>query len=126
MFSMPSSFALQPGGHVDAVTLFKGHDSTLGVRLRTELAAEDLGLPLADQRVDALHLDVEQLLNRILDLRLGRLRSNLEHNLVVLGSRGGLFGDHRSDDHVVVARVLSAHLKRASNASIAAFVSTSF
>src|SRR3569623_1314855 len=123
---MPSSYSLQSGGHVDAVTFFEGHDSALGIRLRTELAAEDFRLALANQRVDALHLDVEQLLNRLFDLRLGRLRSNLEHILVVLGSCRRLFRNHGRDDDVVMTRVLGAHLKRASNASTAAFVSTSF
>src|SRR3569623_966811 len=123
---MPSSYTLQSGGHVDAVPLFEGHDSALGIRLRTELAAEDFRLALADQRVDALYLDVKQLLNRFLDLRLGRLSGHLEHLLVVLRCRRRLFRDHVRDDDGVVARVLSAHLKRASNASTAAFVSTSF
>src|SRR3569623_3207411 len=123
---MSSSLSLQSGGHVDAVTLFEGHDSAFGIRLRTELATEDFRLALANQRVDALYLDVEQLLNRLFDLRLGRLRGDLDHNIVVLGRRRRLFRNHGRDDDVVVARVLSAHLKRASNASTAAFVSTSF
>ena len=38
-------------------------------------AAERLDLALADQRVDALDLDVEQLLDRFLDLRLGGVRA---------------------------------------------------
>src|SRR3954463_13204449 len=118
--------ALETGGDVDAVALFEGHHSTLRIGLRTELAAEDLGLALAHQRVHALHLDVEQLLDGFLDLRLGRLAGHLEHDLVVLGGNGRLFGHHGGNDNVVMARVDGGHLKRASNASSAALVRTSF
>ena len=52
------------------------------------------------------------------------LRAHLEHDLVVLGRHRRLFGDHRSEDDVVVARIAGAHLKRASSASSAALVST--
>ncbi|MGY4504136.1 hypothetical protein ACVWYH_008093 [Bradyrhizobium sp. GM24.11] len=106
---------------------FEGHDRALGVRLRAEIAAEDLGLALADQRVDALDLDVKQLLDRFLDLRLGRFRGHLEQDLVVLGRQRRLFGDDRGDDHVVMASLdILRHLKRASSASMAALVRTSF
>src|SRR3954465_14900905 len=91
---------LQTGGDVDPVALFEGHDRALGVRLRAEVATERLGLALADQRVDALDLDVEQLLDRFLDLRLGRFRGHLEQDLVVLGRQRRLFGDDRGDDYV--------------------------
>src|SRR5205823_5822468 len=114
------------GGDVDAVALFEGHDRPLHIRLRTEIAAEHLGLALAHQRVHALHLDVEQFFDGFLDLRLGRLVRDLEQNLVVLGSKRCLFGHDRSDDDVVMARIDILHLKRASSASIAALVSTSF
>src|ERR1700755_871858 len=118
--------AVEAGGHVDAVALFESHDRPLGVRLRTEIAAEHLGLALAHQRVDALDLDVEQLLDRFLDLRLGGLARHLEQHLVVLGGERRLLGHDRRDDDVVMARIDVLHLKRASNASSAAFVSTSF
>src|ERR1700742_2903963 len=125
VFSAIACVASESGGHVDAVTLFKGHDRSFGVRLRTEVAAEHLGLALAHQRVDALHLDVEQLLDRFLDLRLGGLARDAEHHLVELGRVGRLFGDDRRLDQVIVARIGGAHLKRASSASTAALVSTS-
>src|SRR5215213_6476988 len=48
---------------------------------------------------------------RFLDLRLGRLGGDPEHNLVVLGRNSRLFGHHRSDDHVVMARIDILHLK---------------
>src|SRR5215831_11851356 len=117
---------LESGGHVDAVALFEGHDRALGVRLRAVIAAEHLVLALAHQRVDALDLDVEQLLHRFLDLRLGGLGLHLEQHLVVLGGERRLFGHDGSDDDVVMAGIDRLHLKRASSASIAALVSTSF
>ena len=44
-------------------------------------AAEQLHFALGDERVDALHLDVEQLLDRRLDLRLRRIRRTLKTTL---------------------------------------------
>src|ERR1700753_2144730 len=126
VFSAIACVASESGGHVDAVTLFEGHDRPLHVRLRTEIAAEHLGLALAHQRVDALHLDVEQLLDRFLDLRLRGLVRHPEHHAVVLGGEGSLFSHDRGDDDIVMTRIDVLHLKRASNASIAALVSTSF
>ena len=83
------------------------------------LAAETLGLALADQRVDALHLDVEQLLDGRLDLRLGRVARDLEHDLVVLGGNVAFSVIDRGDDDVVMAArsIMLLHLKRASSAS---------
>src|SRR5690348_95359 len=111
--------------HVNAMALFEGDDRLLDVRLLAKPAAERLALALADQRVDALHLDVEQLLDRFLDLRLGRVARDTEQNLVALGCVGRLLGDDRRENDVVVARIGGAHLNRASSASTAAFVSTS-
>jgi hypothetical protein len=108
------------------VTFFEGHHSALGVLQLARPALENADLALADQRIDVLHFDVEQLLDRFLDLRLGRLAGDLEHNLVVLGRYRRLFGHDRGDDHVVMARIDILHLKRASNASTADLVSTSF
>ncbi len=82
-------------------------------------------LPLRTRVLTALDLDVEQLLHRFLDLRLGRMRRDAEHHLAVLGRHGRLFGDHRREDDVVVARILGGHFSRASSASSAARVSTS-
>src|ERR1700745_3586628 len=98
VFSAIACVASESGGHVDAVALFEGHDRPLGVRLRTEIAAEHLGLALAHQRFDALDLDVEQLLDRFLDLRLGGLARHLEQHLVVLGGERRLLGHDRRDD----------------------------
>ena len=53
------------------------------------------------------------------------LRAHLEDELVAFGRHRRLLGDHRRDDRVVVASV-PVHLNRASSASTAALVSTSF
>src|ERR1700744_2794931 len=126
VFSAIACVASESGGHVDAVALFEGHDRAFHIRLRTEIAAEHLGLALAHQRVDALDLDVEQLLDGFLDLRLGRLARDLEQNLVVLGGERRLFSHNRGNDDVVIARIDILPFKRASNASPPALVSTSF
>src|SRR5712671_6097099 len=118
-------FPLQTRRHVDAVALFEGHDRTLDVRLLAHRPLKGLDLAFADVGVDALDLDVEELLHRFLDLRLGRIPGDLEQHLVMLRGDSRLLGDDRSDDDVVVARIGGGHLKRASNASSADLVSTS-
>src|SRR5712692_6211380 len=62
---------LQTRGHVDPVALFEGHDRALDFGLLAHRSLEGLDLTLADMGVDALDLDVEELLDRFLDLRLG-------------------------------------------------------
>src|ERR1051326_1940244 len=116
--------SLQPGGHVDALTLFEGHDGALAIGLLPEAALEHFPLAAAAQRVDAFDLDVEQLLHRLLDLRLGGVHGNAEDHLAVLGRRRRLLGDDRRENDVVMARIAGGHLKRASRASTAARVST--
>src|SRR5262249_25893727 len=111
--------------HVDLMAFFEGDDRALDQRLLTHGPLESLNLAFAQMRIDALYFDVEQLLDRLLDLRLGRIPGNLEHHLVPLRSERSLLGNHRRDDHVIVARIGGAHLNRASNASSADFVSTS-
>src|SRR5690242_9990939 len=82
--------SLQTRGHVDGVALFEGHDRALDRRLGADPALEGLHLAAAGVGVDGLYLDVEQLLHRFLDLRLGRVARDLEHHLAVLGRRGRL------------------------------------
>src|SRR5690606_32597027 len=84
--------------------------------------AEALGLTLAHERVDRLHLHREEAFDGFLDLRLGRIDRNVENDLAVLGSEGRLLGDYRRADDVVVG--VLAHAKRASSASTAALVRT--
>src|SRR5947208_13486103 len=107
------------------MALFEGHDRALDLRLLAHSPFESLDLAFAQMRIDALDFDVEQLLDRLLDLRLGRIPGDLEHHLVALRSERRFLGNHRRDDHVVVAGIGGAHLNRASNASSADLVSTS-
>src|SRR5262249_17918250 len=116
--------SLKTRRHVDLVALFEGHDRALDLRLLADRSLEGFDLALAEMGVDALDLDVEQLLDRLLDLRLGRMLGDLEHHLVALRGERRLLGDDRRNDHVVKARIGGAHLKRASNASSADLVST--
>src|ERR1700678_4006077 len=115
----------QTGGHVDAMAVRKRDDRLLHVLLASANASKRLVLAFAQERIDRRDLNVEQFLDRRFDLRLGRVARDLEHELVVLGGDRRLLGDYRSDDRVVVAHVLD-HLNRASSASTAALVRTSF
>src|SRR5688572_11567944 len=65
-----SAMGLQSRRYVDAVPVFEGHDGLLDVAEQRPLAAERLQLALAHERVDRLHLDVEEALDGLLDLRL--------------------------------------------------------
>src|SRR5579871_6181436 len=71
-------------GHVDTVTVGQRDDRLLEVLLAAANPAEGLRLALADQRVDRRNLDLEQLLDSSLDLRLGRVGGDLEDELIVL------------------------------------------
>src|SRR5688572_20313169 len=113
----------QSRGHVDAVTLFQGHDGALGVALARNDAPERLHLALAHLGVHGLHLHAEQLLDGGLDLRLGGVARHLEDHLVELRDQRRLLGDRGCTDQVVRVFLL-AHLNRASRASMAALVST--
>src|ERR1700722_13598014 len=115
----------EPGGHVDAMAVGERDDRLLHVLLHAANAAKHFVFAFAQQRVDRRHLDVKQFLHSRLDLRLGGVAAHLENHLIVLGGDGRFFRDDRRDDHVVMARIL-VHLNRASSASIAALVSTSF
>src|SRR5262249_11144862 len=115
---------LQSRGHVDSMTFFKGHDRAFHIGLLTDLVTENFPLSRPRERVDAFYLNVEQLLDCFLDLRLGGSLGHLEHDLVVLGRHCCLLGDDRRNDDVVVAGIAGAHLNRASSASSAALVST--
>src|ERR1051326_4494094 len=59
------------GGDVDRLAVGDGDDRLLDVRARVRAALPALGLALGVQRVDAGDADVEQGLDRRLDLRLG-------------------------------------------------------
>ena len=72
-FERHDSRSSQTGGHVDAIAVGKRDDRFLHVLLASANAAKRLVLALAQERVDRRHLDVEQFLDRRLDLRLGRV-----------------------------------------------------
>src|SRR5262249_59304678 len=57
--------------HVDAVTLFEGHDRALEILLPPDAVAIGLQLAAAVERVDGLYRDPEQLPHRPPDLRPG-------------------------------------------------------
>src|SRR3546814_16821154 len=63
-----SAIALDPRGHVDAVTFVESHESLLHVGALADLAAEALRLALVAQRVDGLHLPLEDLLHCRLEI----------------------------------------------------------
>src|SRR3546814_20243413 len=90
--------SLDPRGHVDAVTFVESHESLLHVGALADLAAEALRLALVAQRVDGLHLHLEDLLHCRLDLRLAGIQRHHEGDLVVLGAERRLLGHHRSAD----------------------------
>src|SRR5690606_14601689 len=75
---------------IDFLTLGQRDVSLLPIRTATTDAAKALRLALDVHHANALDLDVEQLLNRCLDLVLGRISRDLEHHLI-----GGV-GDHRT------------------------------
>src|SRR4029078_2884456 len=108
--------------HVDRLALDEGDNGALVVALLAENAPEALRLALADERVDRLDLDLEQGLDRRLDLALGGAHGDVEDHLVLLGRGGRALGDHRAADDVVVAE--RNHLNRSVSASTAALVST--
>src|SRR6516164_3517538 len=117
--------ASQSRRHIDAVALFEGYDRTLDFRLLADRSPDRLDLAFANMGVDALHLDIEELLHRFLDLRLGGVPGDLEHHLVLFRSHGRLLGDHRRENKVIVTRIGCGHFSRASNASSAFLVNTS-
>src|SRR5690606_31342134 len=102
-------YSSEPGRDVDRVPFLERHDGLLDLALTGDDALEGLELALADDRVDRLHLDVEKLLHRRLDLRLGRGARDLADYLVCLGGERRLLGDDRRPNDVVGLEL--AHLK---------------
>src|SRR3712207_5616640 len=94
----------------DAISGLARHDRVLDVALPSDGAAEPLHLALAHQRVDGLHLDLEQGLDGRLDLGLGRVAGDTEDDLIVLRCQSRLLGDHGRADDVVMPRVAHASL----------------
>src|ERR1700722_11305440 len=124
-FERHDSRSSKTGGHVDAIAVRKRDDRFLHVLLASAYPAKRLVLALAQQRVDRGDLDVEQLFDRRLDLRLGRVARDLKDELVVFRGDRRFLRNYLSNESVVAAEVLD-HLNRASSASTAALVKTSF
>src|SRR3954468_5813783 len=124
---------LQARGHVDLVTLDQRDDRLLPVAAHTRPALEELLLALHVDRVHRLDLDLEQAFDRLLDLGLAGVGSDLERHLAVLGTVRGLFRDQRGADDFVHARTAHgeldrrsrAHCRRSSRCFTASLVSTS-
>src|SRR5687767_14074822 len=100
-----SAISLDPARDVDRIALGEGNDRLLRIRPLVGLALPALGLALGDDGVDAQHLDVEQRLDRRLDLGLRRGSGDLEHDRVVLRQQSRLLGDVRAQHDIVVAVV---------------------
>src|SRR4051794_35080714 len=101
---------------LDAVTVSQLHQGTLGRLTLTEARLGALALALAVDGVNRQHADIEDLLNRDLDLGLVGVRVNQERVPVLVENAVALLGDHGRDDDV--ARVGdSAHLSPSSAAS---------
>src|SRR5690242_7515198 len=85
---------------VDAVALAEGDDSALDVLALAVAEAGALALALPVQRVDVGDLDVEDLLDRDLDLGLVGQRVHLERVLVLVQQPVALLRDHGGEQDV--------------------------
>jgi hypothetical protein len=83
----------------------QGDDRFLHVGALVGTALPALGLALDHNRVHARHLAIVDGLDSLLDLRLGRIAGDLEHNRVVFRRHRRLLGDVRRDNHVIVTRI---------------------
>src|SRR5690606_9253328 len=95
--------------HVDRLALGQGHVRLAPVAAAAGAEAEGLVLALHVDHVHRLHLDVEKLLDRSLDVGLGGIPGNLERVLVgdFLQARG-LLRHARRADHLVELRLVHA------------------
>src|SRR3954465_7665795 len=100
----PSSISGARTEDVDRA-LAEGDDRTLGVLALAEAESGATGLALTVQGVDLVDLDVEDLLDGDLDLRLVRTRVDDEGVLALVEQPVRLLGDDRRDQDV--ARVLA-------------------
>src|SRR5206468_138011 len=85
---------------LDVVARGERHDRALLVGALAGHVALPLGLALAHHRVDREHVDVPDLLDRLLDLGLVRVRADQERVPVAFQARVRLLAHHRADDHV--------------------------
>src|SRR4051795_13384003 len=107
---------------VDALTLRQADDRSLGVGSLAGPEAGATRLARAVDRVDAGHLDVEDLLDRDLDLGLVGARTHQEGVLVRVEEPVALLADHRCDQHVAVVLVEVAHWAASSLVSVSVWL----
>src|SRR6187551_2817265 len=101
---------------LDAVTVSQLHQGALGRFTLTEARLGALALARAVDGVHRQHADIEDLLDRDLDLGLVGVRVDQERVPVLVENAVALLGDHGGDDHI--ARVGNrAHLSPSSEAS---------
>src|SRR4051812_27921099 len=104
---------------VDALSLGEADDRALGVRALAHAITSTPGLALPVERVDARHLDVEDLLDRDLDLGLVGVRAHEERVLVGVEQPVALLADHRRDQHVTRVLEERAHWSPPSVSAVA-------
>src|SRR5439155_2842585 len=92
---------LRPLEDLDAVALAELHDRLLPARLLAAVCAAPLRLRLHHRDVDALHLDVEQLLDGLADLRLVRVRMDVEAVLPLVDGAVGFLGHDRREEYLI-------------------------
>src|SRR6478672_1193369 len=103
---------------VDAVTLGEADDRALGVGTLAHAVAGATRLALAVDRVDRGDLDVEDLLDRDLDLGLVGVRVDDEGVLVGVEEAVALLRHDRRDQDVAVVLVQGAHLSLSFSARV--------
>src|SRR5690606_15108502 len=106
---MPWFLSSGLGHHVDRLAVGQLHVSLAPVAAAADAVLEGLALALHVDHVDRFDLDVEQLLDRDLDVRLGGVRRDFEDVLVgdFLQARG-LLGHARRTDHCIELGVVHA------------------
>src|SRR6476469_9657713 len=102
----------------------QGDDGALGVLALADAEAGATGLALAVQRVDGVHLDVEDPLDRDLDLGLVGPRVDDEGVLALVEQPVGLLRDDRREQNV--ARVLAQVAHLVSSSTDSAFFAAAF
>src|SRR4029077_6853612 len=114
MRAMLRPLGLGAGFVVDRLAGLQAHVGFLPVLRAPDRAAELARLARLVHDLHALHLDVEHQLDRLLDVRLGRLAAHPEGVLVVVLHRErGLLGDVRGDQHA--PPLVAVHCRRCSS-----------
>src|ERR1700724_328530 len=89
-----NAIASNPSRHIDPLALAERDNRLLVVRTPADATTKTFELALYPDRIDRLHLDAEQLLDRRLDLALRGGKRHAKDHLVVFGDVRRLFGDH--------------------------------